>query len=404
MGIMQQKKGKTSRSPVDFVSIFFLLMLMLLPAGKELHAMVISDDFSIDTTTDYTVIDGGLGSFTHDSAGQRLQVLTGDNIALLFSKAMPLLSSGTFSFDFLPTQKYPTGGMITIRLLQDQNNYYEIVYSDGYANRLIRKIVNNIAVESQLSATQYLQNNNYNVEISFSPALLRVSAFGVLQSLTLNSSDIQVVGFEIELAQQDAYFDNISYSDSGPPVDTEPPVWNTTTGIVSAQDTGTGGSVRVDFGMATDTVDGANVDYIVYYAPSSSWSSDWSLNNVALATTVPFTISGLTSDVPYTFGVRVADQSGNEDDNANTLTATPTVTTGSGFSDDFSSDTTFNYSVVGGGGSSFSYDSAGQRVRVLTGDNIALQFSRFLPVLSSGTFSFDFLPTRKYPNGGIITL
>jgi hypothetical protein len=37
-----------------------------------------------------------------------------------------------------------------------------------------------------------------------------------------------------------------------------------------------------------------------------------------------FTVTGLSDDVNYTFGVRVEDQSGNEDTNTNTLTATPT--------------------------------------------------------------------------------
>ncbi|MCA1746639.1 MAG: hypothetical protein LC655_03010, partial [Bacteroidales bacterium] len=255
-------------------------------------------------------------------------------------------------------------------------------------------------------SVQYTQNSNSNIAISFSPAQLTVTGFGAVQTLSSNNSDIQVAGFEIQLSQQDAYFDNIYFSDSPPPGDTVPPVWNTTTGIVSAVDTGTGGGMRIDFGGATDAVDGTNVSYNIYYAPSSIWSADWSQNDVVVTAVGPFTISGLTSEMQYTFGVRVADQSGNEDGNGNTLVATPTFTGGNVFFDDFSSNTTAEYGIVdtpkNGVVGSFTHDAAGQRLRVLTGDDIALQFSRFLPPFSSGYFSFDFLPTEKYPYGGVI--
>ncbi len=373
---------------------------------------VFSDDFGTDTTADYTVVNtpanGVSGSLSYDAAGNRLHVLTGDNIALQFSSFLPVFSTGYFSFDFLPTAKYPAGGIITVRLRQDQNNYYEIVYSDGYANRLIKKVVNGVVVQSVAAAKQYAQNNTYHMDVSFSPGQLTVNAFGTVQTLNQNNSPIQVASFEIQLSQQDAFFDNIYYSNSPPPADTTPPVWDTTTGIVSAVDTGAGGSVRVYFGGATDAVDGTNVSYNVYYAPSSAWSNDWSLNGVVSAAVGPATVGGLTNGVPYTFGVRAVDQDGNEDTNVNTLTATPTFSQGSVLSDDFSSDTTSEYTVVNtpadGVNGSFTYDGSGQRLRILTADNVALQFSRNLAAFSTGYFSFDFSPTKKYPYGGIITI
>jgi hypothetical protein len=366
---------------------------------------VFFDDFSSDTRVEYTVdVDCEASSFNYDSTGQRLHLLTGDDTSLCFYRSLPALSSGTFSFDFLPTRKYPVGGVIAVWLYQDDNNYYQIVYADGYDSVQIEKVVNGVVVESQAAATQYSQNNDYHVAIDFSPEQLAITAFGVVQTLGSNNSDIQVVGFEIELAQQDGYLDNIYYSNNTIPADTEPPIWDTTTGIVSALDTGTGGSVTVSFGAAADAVDGANVNYNVYYAPSSSWNTDWSLNNVVVATAGPVTISGLSNDVQYTFGVRVADQNGNEDGNTNILAATPTFTGGSSFFDDFSSDTTAEYTVVDGGTGSFNYDGTGQRLHVLTGDNNELLISRPLPAFSSGTFSFDFLPIQKYPLGGVITI
>ncbi|HZC02374.1 MAG TPA: hypothetical protein VE844_13780, partial [Gammaproteobacteria bacterium] len=78
------------------------------------------------------------------------------------------------------------------------------------------------------------------------------------------------------------------------------------------------------------------------------------------------------------------------------------------FSDDFHTDTTSEYVVTDtwtqGGQGQFLYDAAGQRARVLTGNDIGLQISRTLPPLKKGTFSVDFHPTKKYSDGGRIVL
>ena len=52
-----------------------------------------SDDFSVDSRSQYTVVntwtDGGVGKFLYDATGQRLQVKTGDNVGLEFSRIFP---------------------------------------------------------------------------------------------------------------------------------------------------------------------------------------------------------------------------------------------------------------------------------------------------------------------------
>jgi hypothetical protein len=123
-----------------------------------------------------------------------------------------------------------------------------------------------------------------------------------------------------------------------PPLDITAPIWNgATIGIGSAIDTAAGGSVRVEFDTASDDEDGANVKFNIYYAETAVWDdADWSKNTVILDVTptaissyaYAYTVTGLTVDVDYTFGVRVEDQSGNEDGNITTLTATPTESGG----------------------------------------------------------------------------
>ncbi len=175
-----------------------------------------SDDFSTDTTGNYTVSNtwtqGGTGKFTYDATGQRLKINTGNDIALQFARTLPASSSGKFALDFSPTKIYPSGGIIVVRLRQDQSNYYEVKYSDGYTSGILRKIVNGTEVGKTQSGTQYKENANYHIEMNFDAA--QVSAQGIGSALTLssNNTDIKVSSVEIELTQQDAYFDNFEYT------------------------------------------------------------------------------------------------------------------------------------------------------------------------------------------------
>jgi lysophospholipase L1-like esterase len=180
--------------------------------------------------------------------------------------------------------------------------------------------------------------------------------------------------------------------------------------------------VRVNFGTATDDVSGSNVSYNIYYAPTAEWSdSDWSVNNVILGAapatgtvcTNAYTVGGLVSGTEYTFGVRVTDESGNEDTNPTAITAIPTGDVAASFTDDFSTAPTTgtgpdDYTVLNtwtkGGTGAFIYDGSGQRLRVNTGDDVGLAFSHILPAFDTGVFRIDFRPLVKYPSGGLINI
>ncbi|MGB3209625.1 MAG: PKD domain-containing protein [Desulforhopalus sp.] len=185
-------------------------------AQVEIGTNAFADDFSTNTKNNYAVTHpwtkGGTGTFNYDAAGQRLKVNTGDDTGLQFSQSLPASSNGTFGLKYMPTKKYPAGGIVLVRLMQDQSNYYEIKYSDGYNLGIITKVVNGTEVENKQNGTQYAQNKTYNVEIKFSPSQVTVEGFGTAQTLSSDNSDIQVSSFEIELTQQDAYIDDIEYS------------------------------------------------------------------------------------------------------------------------------------------------------------------------------------------------
>jgi hypothetical protein len=115
--------------------------------------------------------------------------------------------------------------------------------------------------------------------------------------------------------------------------DVTPPTWNgATAGIGRVNTDGSDASVIVEFDTAIDLVDGSDLLFNVYYAPTASWDdSDWTANSVVANAAVgegdTFTnavsVGNLTGKSPYTFGVRVEDRSGNEDGNTMTMTAIP---------------------------------------------------------------------------------
>ena len=193
------------------ISLFFCSVTNILAAP------LFSDDFQVDTTSEYVVTDtwtqGGKGRFLYDAAGQRAQVLTGSDIGLQISRTLPSLKKGTFSVDFRPTKKHSDGGRVVLRLKQDNSNFYKIVNSDGQGPGGIKKVVNGQLVELASFKAGYSQNMAYTITVSFSPGATTVEAFGRMLVIQSNTARLWVNSFEINLKQQDAYYDNIDYTD-----------------------------------------------------------------------------------------------------------------------------------------------------------------------------------------------
>ena len=194
------------------------LFYTLLFLSSLLHAnnITYTDTFQTNTLSQYTTedtwTDGGRGSFNYDGTSQRVHLLTGDNIGLVFSKALPSAVEGSFSIDFLPTKYYPSGGFITLKLIQDDNTYYKIQNTDGYGVLAVSKYVNGVEVDVAPFSNEYIQNINYTIVVTFSPTVTTVQAFGETLTINSNTTDIIVNSFSVSIAQQDAYFDNIVYN------------------------------------------------------------------------------------------------------------------------------------------------------------------------------------------------
>lgn len=178
------------------------------------------DDFSTDTSGSYTVVkDDPSSTFSHDPTGEQLDVFTGDGFALTFSSDLPTNNTGVFSFDFFPRVSYPSRGGIRIRLKQDADTYYQIgafefetpvsLHPDSGVAKFVAGVKEDGAAFANVN--NYVSNDPnptmYPITITFSPTTIMVEAFG--ETKTLNTGNINVSTFEIELGQQDAYIDNI---------------------------------------------------------------------------------------------------------------------------------------------------------------------------------------------------
>ena len=375
------------------------------------------DTFNSDSLDAYTVADtlttGGTGTVSYEN--ESLRINTGKDIGISISHSLPALNAGIFEIDFRPLVKYPDGGRVYIRLWAGRDSYYELYNTDGYGAKGISKYVGGKKVDSAEFLSEYEQGNNYIATISFRPESTTVVAFGDVVVMNGDTTSLTVNRLEVELIQQDAYVDNIYYdqvdTDSPVVVNRIPPTWDNQVGICSAEDAAIGRSVTVNFGAATDDISEGSVKYNIYYAPTTDWNShSWFANNVIsnIAPTAgivclnAYRVTGLTNDVEYTFGVRVTDESGNEDSNTTTRVAIPSDEGLITFSDDFSTDSRDEYTVsdtlTTGGTGAFLFES--QRLQIITGNEIGLSISRSVTEQNTGILQLDFWPLVKYPAGG----
>jgi hypothetical protein len=184
------------------------------------------DDFSTDTSGSYTAesidLDGNpaVGSvLSYDAVGERLEVTTGNDLGLIFSRDFPApgIDNGEFSIDFTPIGTYPSGGGIWVRLMEDADNYYELAifnWDDPGAPgepAYFAKVVGGVDVDNvPITMNNYDNVATRTVTITFTPT--SATATGFLNgpvTLTGDNTVINVSMFEIQSNQQDVYYDNI---------------------------------------------------------------------------------------------------------------------------------------------------------------------------------------------------
>ena len=195
-----------------------------LPASDTVQIVVwasselsFTDGFVTDTTGGYTVTlvlpEFGTGQLSYDAVNQRAQIRTGNDFGVRIARPLPPRSSGRFGITLNPTKKYPSGGKIWVRLIQDAANYYEIYNTDGYGSGSLAKVVNGNVVEIASFSSGYAQNRIYPLTFDFSAGLSTLEGFGQFLALEHDASPLLVTRLEIEAYQQDFYFDDLSLAD-----------------------------------------------------------------------------------------------------------------------------------------------------------------------------------------------
>ncbi len=270
--------------------------------------LAFSDDFSTDTTGNYLVTQtaptgGPTASFVYDATGQRAEVVSQDNAGVIFSQNVTVTDTGTFNIDFTPTEKFPDDGKQWFRLVQDDNNYYEVFNNTGGVSGEIRKYVNHatIPVETVPFANKYTQNTDYTITISFTPTATTVNAYGENLTLAANSAQILVSSFEVKSVQQTAYFDNISLTDT---VDMQAPDVPTNLGGAPFA------STQIDLSWTAPNDDsGVVAGYRIFRGGAAGQGLALHATTSGSATT--FSDTGLAESTPYSYTVKAFDAAGN---------------------------------------------------------------------------------------------
>jgi len=147
----------------------------------------------------------------YDPKTQRIQVLVGDDSKIQFGHRLPNAEKGKFQITFMPQVKYPSGGVLSLVLKQDDENYLKLFNTDGYGVGSILKVVDGEVVDSLAFAGEYRQNQEYPLTLDFSAGEFRAEAFGETVLIQKDQTPLQIHRFEVELVQQDAFFGEILF-------------------------------------------------------------------------------------------------------------------------------------------------------------------------------------------------
>jgi xylan 1,4-beta-xylosidase len=147
----------------------------------------------------------------YDRQTQRIQVLVGDDTKIKFGHRLPSAQKGHFEITFAPLTKYPSGGVISLFLKQDDENYFKLFNTDGYGVGAIQKVIEGEVVDSLAFSHEFRQAQEYPLILDFSGNELRATAFGEAISISHNQTPLQIHRFEVELVQQDVFFDEILF-------------------------------------------------------------------------------------------------------------------------------------------------------------------------------------------------
>jgi hypothetical protein len=275
------------------------------------------------------------------------------------------------------------GAIESLATLSDPPTVITTTFGPGIDNAVVNGSVN----PNGLATTawfEYGQDNSLSTFENTAGQLIGSGKLAVPTTATLTSLD-ETTTYYFRAAASNAAGTSKGEIKSFTTTPTPPPIANP--GL--NQSVFMGDSVTLDGSGSTPGWAGGT---ITSYEWTQTAGTSVTLSNAA-APSPSFTAP---SDVPMpnevlTFQLTVTSPDGSASDSVD-------ITVNWGVSDDFSTDTTGDYPVefITGTGT-LTYDSAGQRALVTTGDDDVIKFSRLLPLSNAGVFSLDFSPVVSHP-------
>jgi len=172
------------------------------------------EEFRYNTTKRYAPRNVGsaksAGEFRYVAALENVHVIPGQGAGLAFSHDVPGCDYGTFSFVFSGTRFRRRGGIIRVRLMEDNETYYEMFSGSNGGNGGLRKVVQGREVDVARFDKWYSPNVSYPVKIVFRPGEAFVDAFNDISLMNGDWAPITVRRFEIFTEGQETYFDNLT--------------------------------------------------------------------------------------------------------------------------------------------------------------------------------------------------
>lgn len=221
-------------------SILFVVGLVLWSPGIVFADFVVySDDFSTDTTANYTWVDEGSGgdgdpanNYTYDSVNQWLNITTANNENIYMGAYLSNpIETGHFEISFLPYATYPVDGLVQIRLYGADGTLYSYHWDfahdsgssypgdpDLYQYRAhLEKWVDGVPVIQEIfvpSPSDYELDVWHTLAVDFSALCLTGSLDGqsVLTMDDPGATSIAIESFQISFRQQDQYVDDILFT------------------------------------------------------------------------------------------------------------------------------------------------------------------------------------------------
>lgn len=213
----------------SFAARSIVLLVGLGATNAFAASTVFVDDFGTDTTGSYAWSEAGAGdgnpanNYAYDSANHWVAISTGDNVNVYMKGTLSSpVSAGSLRFSFLPTNTYPTDGLVRMHLFGVGGTSYMYEWSfshdcglpdPAYRAQLEKWVGGTPVIEEAFVPTpaSYELEQWHTMAMIFSPTSVSGFFDGALMRTEVDptATPILIDSFELVFQQQDQFVDDI---------------------------------------------------------------------------------------------------------------------------------------------------------------------------------------------------